>query len=307
LSDSKTIAKPNKRFPGYHNFIFVKIIKIFYHTILSFFRKDMLRNSAALAYYALFSLPAVLFIMIRVSDIYIDPLKASRYIYGEIGRLIGTKAAQSLRETVNQIEFTEDSTWKVVLSVIILVFTATNIFSTLQNSFNNIFEVTTKTEGWTSIIQLVTKRILSIGILLGFVTILLISLVLDMALTALSSRILDYVSGNEWLAILLGSIIIPVVVLAALFTLLFKTLPDVKLKTSDVLAASLLTSILYLGGKFGIGFYLGSTKTYDIYPSASAIVAILIWSYYSSAVILFGCTFLKEKLTAEGRDFSTQS
>ncbi len=280
----------------------MKFFRIIQSTVKSFFRSDQMRTSAALAYYTLFSLPAVLFIIIRISDIFIDPGKARRYIYTELGGLIGSDAAQSLEIAVSQIEFSEEATWKIVVSVVVLVFTASNIFSTLQNSFNHILGVNTKAEGWYSILILILKRIWSIGILLGLAIILLISLVIDMAVSALSSRLLDYLSRIEWLMILIGSIIIPVIVMSSLFILLFKVLPDVKLKMSEVLTAALLTSFLFLAGKFAIGYYIGNTRAFDIYSSAAAIIAILLWSYYSTAIILFGCSFLKEKMEYEDRE-----
>ncbi|MCB0665953.1 MAG: YihY/virulence factor BrkB family protein [Saprospiraceae bacterium] len=285
----------------------MKYFKLTIKSIKSFCNLNLLETAASIAYYALFSLPAVLFILIRISDVVIDPQKARQYIFNEIGQMIGPKTTNSLEMAVTQIEFSEEETWKVVLSIVILIFTASTIFSTLQNSFNRIFNIHTEAEGWKSVFQFLLKRLLSIGLLLGFALILLFSLVLDMILSALSSQIVEFISGTEWIVVITGSIIAPIIVMTVLFILIFKVLPDAHLSTREVLSTSLLISFLFLIGKFAIGYYVGNTRMQNIYSSAAAVVALLLWSYYSSAIVLFGCTFLKEKLAMEGKDISLRT
>jgi len=285
----------------------MNFLKITIRSIKSFFNLNLLETAASLAYYALFSLPAVLFILIRITDLVIDPDRARQYIFGELGKMIGPQATNSLRQAVSQIELSEHETWKVAISIVILVFTASTIFSTLQHSFNRIFNIETDADGWTSLVHFLFKRLLSIGILLGFALILLFSLVLDIALSAFSSQIIEYISGVEWITVMTGSIIIPVVIMTALFILIFKVLPDAQLSTREVFTSSLLITFLFLLGKFAIGYYVGNTRIHNIYSSAAAVVALLLWSYYSSAIILFGCVFLKEKLASEGKDIALRS
>ncbi|MCA9042077.1 MAG: YihY/virulence factor BrkB family protein [Planctomycetaceae bacterium] len=282
----------------------MKFIKITLRSIKSFFYLNLLQISASLAYYALFSLPAVIFILLRITALVIDPDQARQFIFSELSKMIGPEATTSLQNAVVQIEFSEGQTWKVLLSIIILIFTASTIFTTLQNSFNTIFLIQRKTEGWISIYHFILKRLLSIGILLGFAIILLFSLVLDMVLSALGGRLMQYISGVEWVVILASSIILPVIIITALFILIFKVLPDVQLTVKDVLHPSLLIAFLFLAGKFAIGYYIGNTRLQNIYSSATAVIALLLWSYYSSAIILFGCAFLKEKMALEGKDIS---
>ena len=89
--------------------------------------------------------------------------------------------------------------------------------------------------------------------------------------------------------------------------LIFKVLPDAQLSTREVFSSSVLISFLFLLGKFAIGYYVGNTHIHNIYSSAAAVIALLLWSYYSSAIILFGCTFLKEKLATEGKDIALRN
>lgn len=285
----------------------MKYFKITIRSVKAFFKLNLLETSASLAYYALFSLPAVLFILIRISDLIIDPERARQYIFNVIGKMIGPQTTRSLEMAVEQIEFSEEETWKVALSIVILVFTASTIFSTLQYSFNRIFNIQNTAEGWNSVFHFLLKRLLSIGILIGFALILLFSLVLDMILSAVSSQIVEYISGIDWIVIMMGSVIAPVIVMTVLFILIFKVLPDAHLSTREVLSTSLLISLLFLAGKFAIGYYVGNTRMQNIYSSAAAVIAILLWSYYSSAIVLFGCTFLKEKLAMEGKDISLRN
>lgn len=282
----------------------MKYIKIGIKSLKSFFELNLLETAASLAYYALFSLPAVLFILLRITDLIIDPEKIRHYIYSELGKMIGPEATRSLQEAVTQIEFSEGQTWQVAISITILIFTATTIFSTLQNSFNRVFQIESDAEGWRSFYHFILKRLLSIGLLFGFAIILLFSLVLDMVLSILSSQIIELVSGMEWIVISISSIVAPIIIITVLFILIFKILPDVQLSTRQVLAPSILIAFLFLLGKFAIGYYIGNTKFQNIYSSATAVIALLIWSYYSSAIILFGCTFLKEKISWEGKDIS---
>lgn len=281
-----------------------KYFTIIKKSFRTFFDLNLLGTSASLAYYSLFSLPALLFVLFRITDIVIDPGQVRHYIFGELGKMLGSDVTESLQAAVEQIEFSEMETWKLIISIVILISTASTIFSTLQTSFNRIFKVETQADGWESILNMMIKRLLSIGMLLGFAVILLFSLVFDMLISAFSDRVIEYLTGLEWLLVAAGTVILPTLIMTALFVLIFKVLPDVKLSTKEVLSSALVISFLFLIGKFGIGYYVGNTKLQNIYSSAAAVIAILLWSYYSSAIILFGCTFLREKLAYEGKDFS---
>lgn len=179
-----------------------------------------------------------------------------------------------------------------IISIVVLAFGATNVFAELQDSLNTIWEVTPK-PGAAAVWDFVRQRVLSFAMVMVIGFLLLVSLVLSAVLEAVQT----YFAGTDvdeaaglWTAANTG---VSYLVITVLFSLIFKVLPDVKLRWRDVFVGALLTAGLFTVGRHVIGEYLGRAGVGERYGASRSLVALLIWVYYSAQILLLGAEFTK--------------
>ena len=174
-----------------------------------------------------------------------------------------------------------------MLGFFTLLVGATGAFGQLQEALNTIWEVEPKKGG--GIWRLVRSRLLSFGTILGTGFLLLVSLSVSAAIGAL----VDAASGIDWMAPYLAAldVVASLIVITCLFALIFKVLPDTRIEWRDVWVGAGLTAILFVAGKFAIGFYLGVSDVGSAYGAAGSIIVILVWIYYSALILFFGAEF----------------
>lgn len=264
-------------------------------TISSFIENDLFTNAAALAYYTVFSLPPILLIVVYSTSLVYDQKAVNQFIFGELGNMIGQGGAAQLANAIEQLGVYNQDIWTAMLSVGILVFTATTVFVTLQSTLNKIFHVKPKPTGW-GIVKFIRDRVLSAALLLAIAFILLVSLSVNAGLSAFA----DYLSnrlGDMSLALaFVSSIILPLLIITLLFAGLYKWLPDVHLKWKDVWTGAILTAILFMVGKYFISYYIGSNQTASLYDAASSVIVLMLWVFYASLIFFFGAEYIRARL-----------
>lgn len=179
-----------------------------------------------------------------------------------------------------------------ILSILVLAFGATNVFAELQDSLNTIWEVTPK-PGRTAVWDFVRQRLLSFAMVMAISFLLLVSLVFSTLLEAIQSYFADTKVGTAaevWQA---SNVLVSLVVVTVLFALIFKVLPDVKLRWRDVAVGAVLTAGLFTVGRYLIGKYLGRVGVAEQYGASRSMVALLVWVYYSAQILLLGAEFTK--------------
>jgi len=245
------------------------------------------RLAAALSYYTAFSLPPLLVAVIGVAGIVYGVDKVRESILSQVANLVGTDSAATLGEAVANAQQTTGSGIALVLGLATLLIGATGAFGQLQEALNTIWEVQPKKGG--GIWRLVRSRLLSFGTILGTGFLLLVSLTVSAAIGAL----VDVASNVEWMAPYIASldVVASLIVITCLFALIFKLLPDTKIEWRDVWVGAGLTAILFVVGKFAIGFYLGVSDVGSAYGAAGSIIVILVWIYYSALILFFGAEF----------------
>jgi membrane protein len=255
--------------------------------------------SAALAYYTIFAAAPLLLIAIAVGGIFFGKEASSGEIYGAVRGLLGPEGAKALQSMVEASALSGNSVLATVVGVGTLLLGATTVFGQLQESLNQIWKVQPKPGS--SIRTLLRQRILSFSIVLVIAFLLLVSLVASAVLSGLQKFATDMLPGSEvlWQVVNLG---VSFVMTSFLFAAIYKILPDVKLSWRDVWSGGLITAFFFGVGKYLIGLYIGQSAVASTFGAAGAIVIILVWTYYTSAVLLFGAEFTRLRTIRRARD-----
>ena len=269
-----------KEFPG----ILVKTYK-------RWMANEPFQLSAAVSYYALFSFPALLIIVIQTVGIFYDKNMVKGKIIDEIGMVLGKDSAETIENLIKNALIEDQNTFALIVGLGTLLYGATGMFVSLQKALNTIWEV--EPDPKAGILKLLKDRLFSLSLILVIGFLLLISLVI----TALISAIEGWIDAN-FPDIMLGIIhlinfVISLAIITILFGMIFKILPDVTIKWKHVWLGAFVTSLLFSIGKFGLGIYFGAASPESAFGAAGSIVLILLWVSYSSLILFFGAEFTK--------------
>lgn len=241
------------------------------------------RLGAALAYYTVFSLAPVLVIAIAVAGLIFGEDAARGEVAHQIESLVGQQGSQAIQEMLAGASIRESGLKATLISVGLLLFGSIVVFGELQDSLNQIWNVPDKpSSGWW---KLVRDRLWSFVMVLAIALLLLALLVSSAVLSAVLGWLDDW--PTAWLAIVLDTLL-SLAVLTGLFAMIYKILPDTRIDWRDVWLGAVITALLFLGGRYLIGLYLGRGTLGSAYGAAGSFAALLIWLYYSAQVFLFG-------------------
>ncbi len=244
---------------------------------------------AALAYYTMFSIAPLLLIVIAIAGLAFGEEAARGEIAGQFQTLIGERGAlamQALVESVNQP--TKGFTATLIGGGLLLI-GATTVFGELQSSLDRIWRVPGRDRS-SSLWDLIRSRLLSFGMILGIGFVLMVSLVLSAGLAALEKWWSPRFEGLEIMANVVN-FLFSFVLTTGLFALIYKIMPRVRIRWSEVWMGAALTSILFTIGKFLIGLYIGRSGVMSGFGAAGSLVALLVWVYYSAQIFLMGAEF----------------
>ena len=278
--------------------------KFYWQVLTKSFQKfsedDIFTHAAALSYYTIFSLPPMLLIILFTTTWFYDEATVKEALFTQIGELVGRDGAQQLLLTIEKLNIFEPTIWATILGGTILAFTATTVFITMQNALNKIFRVKAKPQGW-GILKMVKDRALSFALLIGIAFILLVSLAVNAFLESFGAYLNELVGSVSYVIYFFTSILLPFLVITLLFALMFKFLPDAKLKWKDTWFGATLTSILFVAGKYLISFYIGNSNVAGLYDAAGSIMVIMVWVFYASIIVMYGAvlTFVHTKLQGD--------
>ena len=259
----------------------------------------LFRLAAELSYYSIFSMAPLLLIVIAVAGAVFGKDAASGVLAQQLSSAIGASAATAVQEMVARARTPSTNVIASITGVVLLVVGATGVFAALQDALNTVWGI--KPRPGRMIVSVLRDRFRSFTMILGIGFLLLTSLVLTTTLQIASdwiARLLD-VPAAVWS--LLGSVS-SFVVATTLFAAIYKVLPDAHIEWKDVRFGALLTAILFVLGKFVLGWYLGRESTTSVYGSAGSLVLILLWVNYSSLILLFGAEFTQVHARSRGRE-----
>lgn len=261
--------------------------KIARETVSEFFDDNALRLSAALAYYAVFSLGPLLMIIMGVASLVFGATAVKEELQTQLSGLIGPEAA-GLINTMTSAKEEAQSLTATIIGVVALLFGATGLFGQLQDALNTIWEV--KPKPGRGVWGFIRTRFLSFAMVLGIGFLLLVSMVLSTVLQLFSKTLEQWLQIPEP-AFQLLHYAIAFSVITALFAMIYKVLPDVTVQWRDVWVGAIGTALLFSLGKYGISAYLAKSASASAFGAAGALVIVLLWVYYSSVILFFGAEF----------------
>ena len=244
---------------------------------------------AALAFYTLFSIAPLLLVVLSITG-YIFGLEAARgEIAGQLQNLMGEQSAMAVQALLQNMSKPEEGLIATVIGTVLLLVGATSVFGELQSSLNRIWHAPERAN-MSSIFTLLHERLLSFGMILGVGFILMVSLLFSAALSAIGQW--PSPRFDEWVVLLnIFNVVLDFVVTTAMFALIYKLMPRVKIRWGEVWLGAVITAILFAIGKFLIGLYIGRSAITSGFGAAGSLVALLVWVYYSAQVFLLGAEF----------------
>lgn len=266
----------------------MKIFKLLKDTYLSWNKNDPWAKSAIIAYYALFSLPSLLIITVHIAGVFFGREAVEGRITAEISGLIGKGSADLVQTMIINSALSESSLLFVLFGIGVLIFGATGVFFQLQKALNNIWSVRAKKN---TLIATLKRRVVAFWIVLAIGLLLLISLIISSAINALSDFIGSYYESVSSGLVELLSFTFSQIIITALFATIFTVLPDVMVKWKTNLIGAFMTSLLFLVGKYLIGFYFSKSDPASVYGAAGSLVLLLLWIYYTCLILFFGAEF----------------
>jgi membrane protein len=264
-----------------------------------FMDDNAMRMGASLSYYTLFSLAPMLLIIISLGGIFFGREAVQGQIYGQIDGLIGSDAAKQVQDILKNAQRSGQSTWAAVVGVVTLLIGATGTFAEMQDAINFIWGLKPKPK--VGIVKYLLTRFLSFSLIISLGFLLLVSLVVNAVLNAFSQKVELLFSDATVYIFWFINLFVVWAVIASLFTVIFKVLPDGKIKWKDAFVGAGFTSLLFMIGKYVIGLYLGNSSVSTTYGTAGSIVIILSWVYYSALILYFGAEFTKAYTNFYGR------
>lgn len=257
--------------------------------IAGFSDDKAMKLSASLAYYTVFSLAPLLLLVISLAGIFLGKEAIQGQVFSEINGLVGNQAARQIEEMIKNLEKSGQTTLSVIIGFVTLLVGATTVFGEMQDSINTIWKVKAKPKrGW---VKLLKDRLLSSSLIVSIGFLLIVSLLVNGMLLALSDNLKRLLPDITVVIFNIINASISFIVITILFGVIFKVLPDVKISWKGVRAGALFTAFLFMLGRVIIGFYIEKTSTGSAYGAAGSLIVILLWVYYTAAILYFGAEF----------------
>nr|WP_067053378.1 YihY/virulence factor BrkB family protein [Mucilaginibacter sp. L294] len=281
--------------------------KVLMATFSGFSNDNGLKFSASLAYYTVFSLAPLLLLILSLAGIFLKDDSYRKDFYDQIQHYLGKQGTLQIQSTMNSQDITGKSGIGLGISIVTLLLGASSIFIEIQDSLNIIWRVKAKPKkGW---VKMLKNRFLSFSLIVSLGFLLLASLLVNIIISAISDKIVAFLPHllGKGLAGVVGETFlftvnfgITLVVISVLFGIIFKVLPDVKIKWKDVRSGAIFTAILFILGQYIISLYIQFTAQGSVYGTAGSLIVILVWIYYTAAILYIGAEFTQVYAEARG-------
>lgn len=260
-------------------------------TFKGFGKDNVPKLSAALAYYTIFSLGPMMIVILFLADIFWGREAIQGRLYSQIQDLVGGKAAIQIQEVIKNASIDSSNTVTTVVGFVTLFIGATTVFSEIQESINIIWKLKVKPKQ--GFLKFLISRLLSFSLVVGLAFLLLVSLLINALMEGFMDRLKQLfpdVTISLFYVLNLG---LTFLIIWFLFAIIFKVLPDARIRWKDVMAGALFTALLFMAGKFLITFYIGRSDVGSAYGTAGSLVVLLLWIFFSSVVLYSGAEFTK--------------
>lgn len=266
-----------------------KLWTILKKTVQGFSEDNVLRLSSALSYATIFSFAPFILVIITIGALFTQNVEEK--VFSELSMFMGADVAQTLQDVVHNAQVANTSTLSTIIGIAIVLFSATTIFTSIQESLNTIWRIKPKPKrGW---LKMIKNRLLSFSIIISLGFILLVTMGANSIVGFLSERLMEYLPETSLILFKVLGIALNIAVAASIFLLIFKVLPDAKIKFRDVMIGALVTTALFLIGQYAISIYLSTSKISSLYGAAASVLLLLVWVYYSATIVYICAEFTK--------------
>ena len=274
--------------------------KLLKDTVLAFINDEALSRGAAIAFYTVTSIAPVLLIVIAVAGLAFGRDAAQNALLGQLSALMGQQTAEVLQSALASASSKSSGIVATAIGIIALLVTASGVFGEMQTALNAIWKARPK---GTTVSRLIRARAASLGLVVSLGFLLMVSLVISTALTALGSYLDSILPFGKILLTILNGIV-SLILISFLFAAIYKILPDRELEWRDVAIGAIVTAILFTVGKSLISWYIGSSAVASSFGAAGALMILLLWVYYSAQIFLLGAEFTKVFVEHYGKERS---
>ena len=270
---------------------FKGIWQVIKDTFKGFSQHKVTKLSGSLAYYTVFSMGPLLVVIIALCGLFLQREAIENEIYLILEGFVGSDTAMQLQEIIKNAGVGNKSAVAAIIGVITLLIGATTVFAEIQDSINTIWGLKAKPKR--GLVKLLLNRFLSFSVIISLGFLLLVSLTVTGVIESLSARLQARFPDVTVVLFYLINLVLTIVICTLIFGVIFKVLPDARIRWKDVLAGAFITTLLFMIGKFGISLYISQTKVGSTYGAAGSLVILLLWVYYSSIILYIGAVFTK--------------
>lgn len=266
----------------------LKIVLI--ESLASWFDHRASSKGAALAFYTLFSMTPILVLVIAIAGSVFGAEAAQGAIVAQVQGLVGPNGAQAIQALLAAARDPVSGLMATLVASVLLLLGATSVFAELKGSLDELWGIDKPRQSAFSV--LLRTRLLSFGMVLVLAFLLLVSLVVSAVLAMLEHHASGLL-GSSATVLATASSFISFGVIACMFAVIYKTLPDAPLTWSDVWIGAAFTAGLFSLGKYAIGLYLGNSGVASSFGAAGSLIALLLWMYYSAQIFFLGAEFTR--------------
>ena len=244
--------------------------------------------AASLSFYTIFSIAPLLLLIIAIAGFVFGNDAAQGRIVGELQSFVGKESAVLIQNAIKQSSNIQSGIIATVIGVVTLLLGASGVFLELQDSLNMIWKVRRKPGK--AIMAFLKSRLISFALIIAVGALLMASLIVSTLITALSGFIERYISIPAFV-LSLTDFIVSLIIMVVLFSMIYRVLPDVKLSWKDVRIGGIITSLLFILGKYLISLYLGRSSVSSTFGAAGSLAIFIVWIYYTAQILFLGAEF----------------
>ena len=270
-----------------------KYVRMLMDAVTAWWNDQAPSKGAALAYYSMFSIAPLLYLIISIAGLVVGPDAVRGMVFEQVAALMGQNGAEAIREMLAHVSEPKTGAMTTAVSIAVLLFSASSVFGQLQTALDTIWrvpEAEKRKEQANGVWSFLRSRLLTFGMVFGLAFLVTVSLLLSAALSALGKWWGPFF--GRWEAIAhFSDIVVNFGVLTVVFGAIYKLMPRARIQWRDVWVGAFVTALLFVIGKFLIGLYLGKGDVGSSFGAFGSIVIVMVWVYYSAQIFLFGAEF----------------
>lgn len=268
-----------------------QLFQFIWELITKFVVDNSLNYSGSIAFFTIFSLPGILIGVLLIAGPIFGEQMVKGELFNQINTLVGKSSAMQIQQIIENLENAEFSYVALAIAISTLLYGSTSVFASIQDGINVIWGLRPKPKRIA--LKFIFNRLLSIAMIVTIGFLMLVSLSVDMIVVIFNDILIDFFGEKSSSLISVLEQVSFTLIVFSVFVTVYKVLPDANIKWKDVFKGALLSTVLFIIGKYLIGFYLGNSSFGTAYGAAGSLVLLLIWVYYSAMILLFGAEFIE--------------